>query len=73
MTYVVEVIRPDQSSAGYLAIADVGFKRHPDVRRAYYTDKEDADALAADFNDFYQSKGYALEAVALRFVIAANK
>ena len=69
MIWIVAIDREDGSEAGYLAIDEtVGFKRNDYIERAYRTDKEDAQALAADFDDFYRMKGYGLRAKAVRFV-----
>ena len=69
MMWIVALERSDGSDAGYLAISEtVGFKRNPHIERAYQTDKQDAEDLAADFNDLFHMKGYGLTAKAVRFV-----
>ena len=73
MTWIVAIDHQDGSEAGYLAIDElVGFRRNPHMERAYQTDKQDAEDLAEDFNDFYHVKGYGLKAKAVRFVEVAQ-
>jgi len=69
MTYIVAIDHQDGSEAGYLAINDgAGFTRNEHMERAYRTTKDDAEELAADYNDYYQMKGYNLRAKAVRYV-----
>ena len=69
MDWIVAIDHEDESQAGYLAIDEkAGFRRNPHMQRAYRTDKQDAEDLASDYNDFYCVKGYGLKAKAVRFV-----
>ena len=69
MTYIVAIDRQNGTEAGYLAINEgAGFTRNEHMERAYRTTKDDAEELAADYNDYYQMKGYNLRAKAVRYV-----